>query len=1294
MQAQNINFPDAFFKEALLSSSSSNDIAKNLSGNYFAIDADGDGEISITEAENVSEIFFGMEDEYSPFPPYFNSIEGILNFTNLRNLTIFLQEVTLIDLQGLSNLEKVSISNSSDSGTYSDFSSSYNFNGCSALKNINISGQRIDEIKLDNVYNIEGFSLNSNIIYTYNFNNGGYLSKTPLPVIDFSQFSQLKSLSIQHFSIPYALDLSNLQNLQNVSLQSSDCLLLNVSNDNNLETLNIGGQYYNNGTFDFDTRASISTIAHNVPKLKTIYFGNGEYEFEKYGSDIILDVKNAPMLETIDAQFINLTIDNCMNVNVIKAKNFTGFDVKNCFALKSISGHMSIDELDFTNTNNPNIETIDVRGYGPRYNVLNEVIAYYKGGLKTVNVQALEKLSTLDCSDNQIESLFLKNGITDIVSIDKNPIQELDLPLSKIATFTASSTDLKYIKVLGIRGLTLNNITSENFKLITLDSNYYSNGGGIQITNNSILKELDLSESFLPLDSVTDNPLLEKINTKNGIKDYVDNSGFVTPFENNNSLKYICVDDSELIDAKNVLNDYGYNNVNINSYCSFTPGGSYNTISGTVKVDANNNGCDASDNPFEFLKLKINDGTTSGETFVQQNGKYEFYAQAGNFNITALAENPSLFNISPANFSTTFADSNNNVFTQDICVTANGTQNDAEVVIAPLTAARPGFDATYKLVWKNKGNTILSGKVVLNYDHNRMAFQNSSLAYSAISNGSIEFNYSDLKPFANGSTELVFTINTPTDPVNPVNSDDILPFNAQITPNMSDLTPEDNNFKFNQKVVNSFDPNDIVCMEGEVIPTVAVGKYMHYVVNFENTGTAEAENIVVKMNIDPAEFDINTLQLQNASADVSTAIAGNAVEFKFKKIKLKAGGHGHVLLKMRSLTGLQEGDTVNNKADIYFDYNFPVTTNDYVTTILDEHSVLNAKVNYEAAAFSSNNYTIDFDASLSTGNIASYAWEFPNAASVSSTSAIKPVVTYNVAGNYTAKLTVSDADNNTSVKTVSFKVGNTTADLSTGRDNDGNFIAVDADDDDWKGYDINGTEITPKVRTTYTGWGNADIGNGSNSRWVSLNNFEGYYNYKSRAFTIPNNATDAKLNLRSLSFVRNWTYLVKINPDGSETETEITKTQWLSDGFKGWLNSRSPKVDNYALSPGTYYIKVLVYSNNSTVRESLDVNAIVTSSTGLMNANKLVPPTITLQTQDMAKQKLRIYPVPTHGELNIDSDSEILSVEVHDAVGRILEKKHFAPSKSVKLTVNGGKGLYFLRIMMKQGAVNQKIIKE
>ena len=113
--------------------------------------------------------------------------------------------------------------------------------------------------------------------------------------------------------------------------------------------------------------------------------------------------------------------------------------------------------------------------------------------------------------------------------------------------------------------------------------------------------------------------------------------------------------------------------------------------------------------------------------------------------------------------------------------------------------------------------------------------------------------------------------------------------------------------------------------------------------------------------------------------------------------------------------------------------------------------------------------------------------------------------------------------------------------------------------------------------------------------WISTNGYystDQYYYLKSKNFTIPA-GTSGLLNLRSLSFVRNWTFLVKKNTDGTETETQITATTYMSDGAKGWLNSRSPAVNNYNVTSGDYYIKVKLYCNNNSVRPSVDVNANV-----------------------------------------------------------------------------------------------------
>src|SRR5690554_8107819 len=46
---------------------------------------------------------------------------------------------------------------------------------------------------------------------------------------------------------------------------------------------------------------------------------------------------------------------------------------------------------------------------------------------------------------------------------------------------------------------------------------------------------------------------------------------------------------------------------------------------------------------------------------------------------------------------------------------------------------------------------------------------------------------------------------------------------------------------------------------------------------------------------------------------------------------LDSGRHGNILLAMKTINSLSEGDSVLSKADIYFDYNYPIITNDAVT---------------------------------------------------------------------------------------------------------------------------------------------------------------------------------------------------------------------------------------------------------------------------------------------------------------------------------------------------------------------------
>ena len=142
----------------------------------------------------------------------------------------------------------------------------------------------------------------------------------------------------------------------------------------------------------------------------------------------------------------------------------------------------------------------------------------------------------------------------------------------------------------------------------------------------------------------------------------------------------------------------------------------------------------------------------------------------------------------------------------------------------------------------------------------------------------------------------------------------------------------DNNFDFNQTVVGSYDPNDITCIEGDVVAPSYIGEYMHYVINFENTGTAAAENVVVKIEVNPNDFDINSLRILESSHNATISITNNILEIIFQTIMLDTGGHGNVLLKVKSKENLVTNDIVTKSAKIYFDYNFPILTNDANTT--------------------------------------------------------------------------------------------------------------------------------------------------------------------------------------------------------------------------------------------------------------------------------------------------------------------------------------------------------------------------
>ncbi|PQJ18000.1 hypothetical protein BST94_08270 [Nonlabens xylanidelens] len=353
-----------------------------------------------------------------------------------------------------------------------------------------------------------------------------------------------------------------------------------------------------------------------------------------------------------------------------------------------------------------------------------------------------------------------------------------------------------------------------------------------------------------------------------------------------------------------------------------------NQLQGSITYDFDNNGCNPNDLTFSNVAIEISNGTANLTLYTDINGNYSTSLPDNTYTMTPIIDT-NLFTATPA--SVTFTAANQNITTEDFCLSATTLVDDLEISILPLEDARPGFDTEYKLVYKNKGNTRLSGSIDFTFQDDFMDFLTASPATTSSNVGMLSWDFSNLDPFETREIEFFMNLNTPTDPTFPLNSNDLLDFSATINPTANDDTPLDNVFDLQQTVVNSYDPNDKTCLQGETILPTMVGEFVHYRIRFENEGTASAVNVRVVDYIDTTKFDIATLTPLSGSHDYTTTITdGNKVEFNFENIMLPftaPASQGYVLFKIKTVDTLVLGDDFSNQAEIYFDFNFPIITN-------------------------------------------------------------------------------------------------------------------------------------------------------------------------------------------------------------------------------------------------------------------------------------------------------------------------------------------------------------------------------
>ena len=140
------------------------------------------------------------------------------------------------------------------------------------------------------------------------------------------------------------------------------------------------------------------------------------------------------------------------------------------------------------------------------------------------------------------------------------------------------------------------------------------------------------------------------------------------------------------------------------------------------------------------------------------------------------------------------------------------------------------------------------------------------------------------------------------------------------------------------------DPNEIYVSPNDTLPftphQVETRYPLEYTIRFQNTGNDTCFNAVVIDTLDN-NLDVSTFEMLGASHNYNVSITQRVITFTFNNILLpdsttnEPASHGYIKYRIKSNTNLVIGDSICNRADIYFDYEPPVLTNVVVTKIAE-----------------------------------------------------------------------------------------------------------------------------------------------------------------------------------------------------------------------------------------------------------------------------------------------------------------------------------------------------------------------
>lgn len=757
--------------------------------------------------------------------------------------------------------------------------------------------------------------------------------------VDFSVYPELKYLNagycqltsaqinnLQHLEYAYmpgngltSIALTNLPALQQIDLSNNGLQTLTLENLPQLTLLGVAGN-------------QLSTLVlSGMPLMSQLNVSSNQLTS--------LDLSGMPALTVLSAdgnQLSSLDLSQNPSLIILLARQnlLTELSLptmpdlfqvalgQNLLTSFNLGSQPNLKILDVTNNQ---LTTLDVSGA-----TTLEDLYVDSNYLTSLDLSNNPTLRVLQCSNNQITSLATESMTSlSYINCNFNQLTELVLPDGPyLYGVYCSDNQISSLDLSGQEYLSYLNVANNQLTDLDFSGLYYLSD--ISVEGNQFVN-LDFGDNtyaysiqFLP------NPLLETVNLKN--------NGYQSPFFPGNdftnapSLQFLCVDAFEQAEFQYYIQAINPNII-VNGYCSFDLSGEYNIISGTVRFDFNNDGCSETDTVVPYAKVVISDGQGDGATFTDGNGFYSFVVPDGNYTFSIDSEAYPGFTISAGSSTATFDDSTfSSSIISDICLQPTSALFDGEITVLPYSIPYYGYESYYMINVRNKGNQLLSGNVAFNYDSAAAVATNAFPFADAVGVGTLTFNIENLLPFETRTIYVGLTYNT-IESENVWEEAEPISFEAIFNVTQPEATPEDNVFSFVQPLgEDAIVENAVYCMEGEEVDPTEIGDYLHYTINFRNTGGETAPFVALKSDINPDQFDINSIEVLNTTMPAQIKVVGNMLELVFEDAQLQPGGEGSVLLRMKSKETLQPGDMVEFGTAVYLDYDNMVQTNMAQTT--------------------------------------------------------------------------------------------------------------------------------------------------------------------------------------------------------------------------------------------------------------------------------------------------------------------------------------------------------------------------